>query len=100
MNDADAAIKTIEGFADLNFVGWDSYRATPIAPETIARAKLLVEALRGLDCVHFNPAPGADGSIGFEICWKDGRELWLDVQHLGQQMEAYVPRVDFWNVRS
>jgi hypothetical protein len=95
VNDADAAIAAIDGFSNLNFKGWDSYGADPIAPETIAKAKGIVEGLRGLDCLHFNPAPCGDGTIGFEICWKDGRELWIDVGTDGT-LQVHIPKCALW----
>ncbi len=97
-NDADDAIKSIEGFSELCFDDWDSYGAKPILPETITMAKNLVEGLRSLDCLFFNPAPGGDGSICFEICWADGRELWIDIQPPGDASKAYIPNRAIWNM--
>jgi hypothetical protein len=94
-NDADEAIKSIDEFNKLNCRNWDGYDGDPIRPETVDRAKALVEGLRGLDCMHFNPAPGGDGSIGFEICWRDGRELWIDVNPDGR-LSAYIPNLSAW----
>lgn len=83
------AIAKIESFASLG-QNWDSYGAQPLAPETIAHAKLLAQMLRDVPA-ELNPAPGADGTIGFEICWPDGRELWIDVGP-GEAMSAYIPK--------
>lgn len=94
MNDADTAIRSIESYVELNVPNWDGYGGEPIKQEVVHRAKSLVEALRGLDCKHFNPAPGGDGSICFEICWEDGRELWIDINP--ERTSIYTPNASKW----
>lgn len=80
----------IEGFRSLQ-KDWDGYGGEPFDPETIDHAKLLAHCLRDLPA-ELNPAPGGDGTVGFEICWTDGsgRELWIDVGP-GAKMSAYIP---------
>lgn len=87
--DADDALKSVEEYAQLA-PGWDSYDGKPMASRTIENAKLLIETLRGIPAKYFNPAPCGDGTIGFEIVWADGRELWIDVGPWAE-MSAYIP---------
>lgn len=98
MNAAEEALRAIDRFRTLNYKGWDSYRGEPISLVTIERAKALVQSLAGLDCLGFNPAPWGDGSIGFEICWADGRELWI-VLEADESVSMYVPRPADWKDR-
>lgn len=83
-------MSVVDSYANLNVKGWDGYGGEPIAPETIAKAKRVEKLFSDLPA-DLNPAPGGDGSIGFEIQWRDGsgRELWIDV--LGEQMTAFIP---------
>ncbi len=69
---------------------WDGYGAEPISPETIELAVRVAEIFHDLPA-DLNPAPGGDGSVGFEICWGDGREFWIDVGP-GEKMTAFIPK--------
>ena len=69
---------------------WDGYDADPITPATLACARVLAAMLADLP-VQVDPAPGADGTIGFEIRWPDGGKLWLDVGP-GEKIEGYIPQ--------
>ena len=82
--------ETLEGFEKFNVSNWDGYDGAPITPEVLARARLVEQAFGGMG-LELNPAPGGDGSIGFEICWPDGRELWIDVGP-GKELSAYIPQ--------
>lgn len=82
--------KNLDGFEDYNCQNWDGYGGEPITPDTLAYAKDLARILADLPA-ELNPAPGGDGTIGFEICWPDGRELWIDVGP-GEKMSAYIPK--------
>lgn len=70
--------------------GWDSYDADPIAPETVEYALHLAALFHDFPG-PLNPCPAADGTICFEICWPDGRELWIDVGP-GEAMKTYIPK--------
>lgn len=65
----DRVHKRLDGFAGLNTPGWDSYSASPIAPETIQMAKqfwasVVKELGEGIKAPDVVPCPS--GGIQFE----------------------------------
>jgi hypothetical protein len=75
-------------YEDLNVRNWDSYDGDPITPDVLSKAKLLAQMLLDPpDEIH--PSPGGDGSICFELRWKDGREVWFDID---KDTPIYIPK--------
>lgn len=91
MEDAMTAtwLHDLEGYSVYESPNWDGYGGDPITPETLAHAKIVGKAFDSLP-VEIWPAPGGDGTIGFEIKWPGG-EIWIDVGP-GEKMNCYIPR--------
>jgi len=73
----------LAGYDTLCHFGWDGYGAMPITAQTIATARRAMRLFPSAwGDVH--PAPGGDGSIGFEF---SACPHWVDVK--GRRVSTY-----------
>ncbi|SRR5258706_15230078 len=78
------------GYEFYHTKNWDGRDSAAITPDVLDKAKLIAKILLDPPS-ELNPAPGGDGSICFELEWKDGSEIWLDVEADGK-IHIYPPK--------
>jgi hypothetical protein len=76
----------VEEFRSYDGADWDGYGAEPITSETVKNADLINEMLTAAGAGPW-PAPGGDGSIGFEFTFQ-GQSFFLDV--IGSKITGHV----------
>lgn len=72
-----ASTECLDFLVDYSAPDWDGDGAQPITPVTLEMARAVVRVLPRL--ADGDIAPGADGSIGFELKLDDRFGLWLDI---------------------
>ena len=80
-------------FEQYNFPNWNGVNAEAIKPRTLKCARAALAMLYDLSNAEMSPAPGADGSIGIEWRWPNGRELWIDFNDDESVVAAVFDRI-------